>query len=88
MPTGYLSIVLHAHLPFLRHPEDKTVMEERWLYEAVADTYLPLLRMFEGLAHDRAKMINQYRAIWFDYHVESLRLAAAAAAAKGEAGGK
>ncbi len=53
MPTGYLSIVLHAHLPFLRHPEDPTVMEERWLYEAVADTYLPLLRLFEGLAHDR-----------------------------------
>lgn len=53
MPTGSLAIVLHAHLPFLRHPEDATVMEERWLYEAVVDTYLPLLRMFEGLAHDR-----------------------------------
>ncbi len=53
MPTGYLAVVLHAHLPFLRHPEDPTVMEERWLYEAVADTYLPLLRLFEGLAHDR-----------------------------------
>jgi 1,4-alpha-glucan branching enzyme len=53
MPTGYLAIVLHAHLPFLRHPEDPTVMEERWLYEAVVDTYLPLLRMFEGLAHDQ-----------------------------------
>jgi 1,4-alpha-glucan branching enzyme len=53
MPTGYLAIVLHAHLPFLRHPEDPTVMEERWLYEAVSDTYLPLLRTFEGLEHDR-----------------------------------
>ncbi|HET6163156.1 MAG TPA: 1,4-alpha-glucan branching protein domain-containing protein [Planctomycetota bacterium] len=53
MPTGYLALVLHAHLPFLRHPEDATVMEERWLYEAVADTYLPLLRVFEGLAADR-----------------------------------
>jgi len=53
MPAGYLALVLHAHLPFLRHPEDETVMEERWLYEAVSDTYLPLLRMFEGLAHDR-----------------------------------
>jgi 1,4-alpha-glucan branching enzyme len=53
MPTGYFALVLHAHLPFLRHPEDPTVMEERWLYEAVSDTYLPLLRMFEGLQHDR-----------------------------------
>jgi enterochelin esterase-like enzyme len=31
----------------------------------------------EGMAHERSKMINQYRSIWFDYHVESLKLAAA-----------
>ncbi len=53
MATGYFSLVLHAHLPFVRHPDDATVMEERWLYEAVAGTYLPLLQMFEGLAADR-----------------------------------
>jgi len=52
MPTGYLALVLHAHLPFVRHPEDATVMEERWLFEAVAGTYLPLLQMFEGLIAD------------------------------------
>jgi 1,4-alpha-glucan branching enzyme len=52
MPTGYLSLVLHAHLPFVRHPEDETVMEERWLYEAVTETYLPLLQVFEGLQRD------------------------------------
>jgi 1,4-alpha-glucan branching enzyme len=50
---GYFSLVLHAHLPFVRHPEDATVMEERWLYEAITGTYLPLLQMFEGLAADR-----------------------------------
>jgi len=32
---GYFALVLHAHLPFVRHPEDPTVMEERWLYEAI-----------------------------------------------------
>jgi hypothetical protein len=37
----------------------------------------------EGLAQERTKMINQYRAIWFDYHTESLRLAAAAEPASG-----
>jgi 1,4-alpha-glucan branching enzyme len=47
--TGYLSLLLHAHLPFVRHPEDPTVMEEAWLYEAIADTYLPQLQIFEGL---------------------------------------
>ena len=49
MPTGYFALVLHAHLPFVRHPEDPTVMEEQWLYEAITGTYLPLLQMFEGL---------------------------------------
>jgi 1,4-alpha-glucan branching enzyme len=28
MPKGYFALVLHAHLPFVRHPEDPTVMEE------------------------------------------------------------
>ena len=49
MAHGYFSLVLHAHLPFVRHPEDPTVMEEQWLYEAITGTYLPLLQMFEGL---------------------------------------
>lgn len=52
MPDGYVALVLHAHLPFVRHPEDPTVMEEQWLYEAITGTYLPLLQMFEGLWRD------------------------------------
>src|SRR5512145_1828250 len=52
MPTGYFALVLHAHLPFVRHPEDPTVMEEQWLYEAISGTYLPLLQVFEGLVAD------------------------------------
>src|SRR5689334_14841426 len=52
MAVGYWSIVLHAHLPYVRHPEDATVMEEQWLYEAITGTYLPLVQLFEGLAGD------------------------------------
>jgi len=52
MATGYLAAVFHAHLPFVRHPESTDVLEERWLYEAVTDTYLPLLQVFEGLVAD------------------------------------
>ncbi|HTP25255.1 MAG TPA: 1,4-alpha-glucan branching protein domain-containing protein [Anaeromyxobacteraceae bacterium] len=52
MAKGYFALVLHAHLPFVRHPEDPTVMEERWLYEAITGTYLPLLQVFEGLVKD------------------------------------
>lgn len=53
MPLGYTSLVLHAHLPFIRHPEHADMLEERWLFEAVAECYLPLLNMLEGLQADR-----------------------------------
>src|SRR4051812_43847725 len=46
---GYLAIVLHAHLPFVRHPEHTRPMEERWLFEALAECYLPLLGAFDRL---------------------------------------
>ncbi|MGK7344823.1 MAG: glycoside hydrolase family 57 protein [Candidatus Nitrospinota bacterium M3_3B_026] len=52
MDTGYLALVLHAHLPYVRHPEHEEFLEEDWLYEAVTETYLPLLTVFEGLLKD------------------------------------
>ncbi|MBI5154085.1 DUF1957 domain-containing protein [Candidatus Poribacteria bacterium] len=51
-PIGYLALVLHAHLPFVRHPEYEDFLEEDWLYEAITETYLPLLTMMEGLERD------------------------------------
>lgn len=53
MEKGFLSIVLHAHLPFVRHPEHEYFLEEMWLYEAITETYIPLIHMFEGLERDR-----------------------------------
>ena len=35
MSRGALSIVLHAHLPYVRHPEYPEFLEEDWLYEAI-----------------------------------------------------
>src|SRR5437762_6189349 len=52
-PSGYLSLVLHAHLPFVRHPEFPQFLEEDWLYEAIGETYIPLARMMERLLQDR-----------------------------------
>ena len=52
MANGYLALVLHAHLPYVRHPESDYVLEEEWLYEAIIETYIPLLTMFEGLKGD------------------------------------
>jgi 1,4-alpha-glucan branching enzyme len=49
---GYVSLHLHAHLPFVRHPEHPEFLEEDWLYEAITETYLPLLRVFDRLAED------------------------------------
>lgn len=52
MAIGYLALVLHAHLPFVRHPESDYVLEEEWLFEAITETYVPLIWMFEGLKRD------------------------------------
>lgn len=52
MTKGYLTLVLHAHLPYVRHPEFEEFMEERWLFEAMTETYIPLLRGFEALETD------------------------------------
>jgi 1,4-alpha-glucan branching enzyme len=49
---GYLSLVLHAHLPFVRHPEHPKFLEENWLFEAITETYIPLLRILEAWARD------------------------------------
>ncbi len=52
MPDGFLMLVLHAHLPFVRHPEDAHFLEERWLFEAITETYIPLLTRLEHLVRD------------------------------------
>jgi len=46
---GYVSIILHAHLPYVHHPEKSGCLEERWLFEAISESYIPLLNVFEKL---------------------------------------
>lgn len=48
-PRPALSLVLHAHLPFVRHPEYDTFLEENWLFEAITESYLPLLHLLRRL---------------------------------------
>nr|MBU1327816.1 DUF1957 domain-containing protein [Candidatus Omnitrophota bacterium] len=52
MHKGYLCLVLHAHLPFVRHPEEENFLEENWLYEAITETYIPFIQVFEKLIED------------------------------------
>ena len=49
---GYVAIVLHAHLPWVRHPEHARPLEERWLHEALWESYLPLLDVLARLEAD------------------------------------
>lgn len=52
MEKGYLMFVLNAHLPFVRHPAYEQFVEESWLNDAISETYLPLLRVFNQLEND------------------------------------
>ncbi len=52
MEKGYLALVLHAHLPYVRHPEYEEFLEEDWLFEGITETYIPLINVFEGLMRD------------------------------------
>ena len=51
-PKGYVSFVLHAHLPFVHHPESEDYLEEQWLFEAISETYIPLLLNFGKLENE------------------------------------
>ncbi|HEX9779645.1 MAG TPA: 1,4-alpha-glucan branching protein domain-containing protein [bacterium] len=52
MHRGELVLILHAHLPYIRHPEHAEFLEERWLFEAITETYLPILQRLQRLADD------------------------------------
>jgi len=54
MSHSRLVLLLHSHLPFVRHPEHEDFLEENWLFEAVFETYLPLLKIFQSLAFEQA----------------------------------
>ncbi|MDD5066294.1 MAG: DUF1957 domain-containing protein [bacterium] len=51
-PKGYSIFLLHNHLPFIKHPEYEDFLEERWFFEAVTETYLPILYHLDKLAKE------------------------------------
>lgn len=52
MKTGFLSLILHAHLPYVRHPEHESFFEENWLFEAITECYIPLINALDKLQKD------------------------------------
>jgi len=53
MKNGFLSIILHAHLPYVRHPEHESFFEENWLFEAITECYIPLINVLDRLEKDK-----------------------------------
>lgn len=53
MDKGYVSIVLHTHLPYTRHPDVNDALEERWLLEAMHECYIPLIKIYDNLIQDK-----------------------------------
>jgi 1,4-alpha-glucan branching enzyme len=47
-----ISVVLNGHLPFVRHPERRQPCEEQWFFEALSETWLPLLEALDRLDGD------------------------------------
>ncbi|MEK4564565.1 1,4-alpha-glucan branching protein domain-containing protein [Alkalihalobacillus sp. FSL R5-0424] len=46
MKKGYYSLILHAHLPYVRHEEDHR-LEQNWLFEAITESYIPLIHSID-----------------------------------------
>src|SRR5262245_14573071 len=53
MSNGHLVLVLNAHLPFVRHPAREDVPQEQWLFQALTESYIPLLDVLGSLERDR-----------------------------------
>ena len=47
-----ISFVLHGHAPFVRHPGQLSSPQERWFFESLSETYIPLLEVFDRLDRD------------------------------------
>lgn len=50
--SRYCSIVLNAHIPWVRHPEVPHCLEEDWLHGSIVETHLPLLEMLHRLREE------------------------------------
>ncbi len=48
----HFCLILHAHLPYVRHPEQEEMYEESWLVEALVESYVPLLGLLAAQQAD------------------------------------
>ena len=55
---GFVSFLLHGHLPYVNHPEKDSFLEEDWFNEAMAEVYIPLAIMLDNL--NKKNLKNQF----------------------------
>jgi 1,4-alpha-glucan branching enzyme len=53
---GYFLLFLHHHLPFVKHPEFSYFQEEHWLFEAIAEVYVPLIKTVRKLKEEETEV--------------------------------
>ncbi|MCA1981075.1 MAG: DUF1957 domain-containing protein [Calditerrivibrio sp.] len=52
---SYWLLVLHSHLPYVKHPEYDYFLEEHWLFEAITECYIPLMKYLGKLENEGVK---------------------------------
>lgn len=50
--AGYLAFLLHAHLPYVQNTARDFCLEEKWLFEGLTESYLPMIFQWEQLARE------------------------------------
>ncbi|MFC5449649.1 1,4-alpha-glucan branching protein domain-containing protein [Paenibacillus aestuarii] len=50
---GFLALVLHAHLPFVRRHEPDDSLAAQWFCQAMSVTYLPLIKTIDRMVRDQ-----------------------------------
>ena len=70
---GKLRVQMWCGIQDTGHLETVRDFHQAMLAAGVDHTYMEI----EGLGHKKKPIIDRYRDVWFDYHVESLRRAAA-----------
>jgi 1,4-alpha-glucan branching enzyme len=46
-------LALHAHLPYVRIPDKRFPLQELWLYQALTESYIPLILCFRELIEEK-----------------------------------
>ena len=61
---GKVSLPIMKQMYFIHHPESEDYLEEEWLYEAISETYIPLLLNFQKLEEEKVAFSSTLPKYW------------------------